>query len=144
MKRALLVLSALFCLSLPAVAAESPEGEFADKVEQAFASGKPQSFMDLYYQGVPGELAPVFTKLWQTVLADKTELAHAEIKPLEADKVAEENRSVEAAGKVYVRTAPAVAALIIDTKAKEKMTIPLSFVDGHYYLASWKVQPAQE
>ena len=37
-----------------------------------------------------------------------------------------------------------IAQNIIDTKAKEKMTIPLSFVDGHYYLASWKVQPAQE
>ncbi len=155
MKRAFFSLFAALCLSVSLHAAETtssgtdktvtPEAAFVDEFQQAYESGQVDQVLALYYKGLPEALKPVFTKMWKGALAQNKAVASYEVQPYAKAQADKYNQHVTMAGTTYARNAPAIAELVITINNKEQTTYsnPLCFVDGRYYLASWKLEASR-
>ncbi|MBC2596207.1 hypothetical protein H5P28_18215 [Ruficoccus amylovorans] len=141
MKKAFLSLLTFFVLSTAAQAADStPETVFIDKIWKAVESRKAESFMPLYYQGLPKELEPTFKELWNNLLTHG--INSVAIKPVTEEEAKSEPASATIKDTTYVRNPAPSATLILTFKSDSASQgrFPISLVDGKYYLSSWKAQ----
>jgi hypothetical protein len=112
------------------------EKEFIEKIRTAQEGCSVETYVELHYGGIPEELKPMIERRWNHEIkkGSPTDLS---IRLFESEDSEKYNAEMKVKGVSYIRTAPATAFLVFTYK-KESASVPISLVDGVYYIASIK------